>query len=177
MTEVPRPVRTDSLTYEYTRVRTDREMESLYRDSYAAFGWLVDDYGASRSGPNTVTIKFKRPRRIKNRPQVVELQRRAERALLAIAALEKSKDTTAFVVAMVIGLVGTGLLAGSVFAVQSSNWGLSIPLGVLGLAGWLAGYLAHGWVRTRRTARVAPQIDRQYDIVYESCEQAAHLSA
>lgn len=167
----------DSVTYEYATVRVERDLESLYRDTYASFGWLIDGYGASGPNPNTVTLKFKRSRHIKNRPQVVELQRKAERALAEIATLEKSKSTGAFITAFTAGLIGSGFLAGSVFAIEASNWGLSIPLGVIGLIGWLAGYLLHGRVKASRTATVTPQIDRQYDVVYEASEQAAHLIA
>ncbi len=172
MAEVAAPV-----TYEYTTVRVERDLESLYRDTYAGFGWVVDGYGSSVPNVNAVVLKLKRPRRIKNRPQVVELQRKAEQALTQITALEKSKDTSAFVTAISIGVVGCGLLAGSIFAIDAGRWGVSIPLGAIGLLGWLVGYLAYGRVRTRRSAVVTPLIDHQYDVVYEACEQAANLRA
>lgn len=177
MTETPSPASTEPATYEYTTVRTVRDLESLYRDTYRNFGWIVDGYGSSLPNANTVALKFKRPRRIKNRPQVVELQRKAERALIEIAALEKSKGTSAFAVSVTTGITGSAFLAGSVFAIDADQWGLSIPLGAIGLIGWLAGYLAYGRVRARRTGRVTPLIDQRYDIVYETSEQAAHLLA
>jgi hypothetical protein len=64
-----------------------------------------------------------------------------------------------------------------VFAIEAGRWGLSIPLGGIGLIGWLAGYLVFGRIRASRTATVTPQIDHQYDIVYEASGEAAHLLA
>lgn len=175
MTEAPSPAST--VTYEYATIRAERDLESLYRDTYASFGWTVDGYGTALPSTGTVTLKLKRPRRIKNRPPVVELQRKAEQALAEIAALEKSKGTSAFATAMTVGIVGSGFLAGSIFAIDAERWGLSIPLGAIGLIGWLAGYLAYGRVKASRVAKVTPLIDHQYDVVYEASEQAARLLA
>ncbi len=175
MSETSNPTSADRVTYEYTTIRAMRDLESLYQDTYRNFGWIVDGYGSSLPNTGAVILKLKRPRRIKNRPQVVELQRKAERALTEIAALEKSKGTAAFAKSVTIGIIGSAFLAGSVFAIEADNWGLSIPLGVIGLIGWLAGYLAYGRVKARRIATVTPLIDHQYDIVYEAAEQAAHL--
>ena len=165
----------EQVTYEYATVRAERDRESLYQDTYRSLGWTIEGSSLSPANPATVTLKLKRPRRITNRPQVVELQRKAERALSEIASLEKSKSTSALATALTVGIVGTAFLAGSVFAIDADNWGLSIPLGTVGLLGWLAGYLSFGWLKSRRTATVVPRIEDQYDIVYEASEQAAHL--
>ena len=77
--------------------------------------------------------------------------------------------------ALGIGLVGCAFLAGSVFALEADLLILSIPLGAIGLVCWLGGYLAHGRVQAQRTARVSPLIDQQYNVVYDSGEQASHL--
>lgn len=166
-----------SVMYEYTTVRVDRELESLYRDTYANFGWVVEGYGSMLPSASTVLLRLKRPRHIKNRPQVVELQRKAERALAEITGLEHSKGTAAIATSLSIGIVGSAFLAGSVFAIDADRWGVSIPLGMVGLILWLVGYLAHGRVKARRVAKVTPQIDGQYDVIYETSEQAARLLA
>jgi hypothetical protein len=83
-------------TYEYAAIRADRDLESLYRDTYVNFGWTVEGYGQALPSTGTVNLKLKRPRHLKNRPEVVQLQRKAEQALAEIAALEKSKTTSAF---------------------------------------------------------------------------------
>lgn len=168
---------TDSITYEYSTVRVDRDFESLYRDTYRSFGWIVEGYGATLPKVNTVTLKIKRPRRIKNRPQVVELQRQAEHALADIVSLEKSKRTAAVGTSLGVGIAGSAFLAGSVFAITADNWGPGIVLGTVGLLFWLAGWVVYGKVKNRRTTKVLPEIDQRYGIVYEASEKAAHLLA
>lgn len=172
------PTASEYVAYDYLNVRAERELEPLYKDTYRSFGWTIEGYGASSPGTGTLTLKLKRDRRIKSRPLVTELQRKAEGALSEIASLERSKSTNPLVLALTIGIVGSAFLAGSVFAItESDHWGLSIPLGAIGLLAWLAGFLSYGRVRARKTAQLTPVIDRQYDIVYETAEHAAQLLA
>lgn len=166
---------TDFVAYEYTTVRVPRDLESVYRDSYRNFGWVVEGYDGGLPHTSTVAIKLKRNRRIKNRAMVLELQRTGENALTAIATLTRSITTTAVTAALSVGIVGSAFLAGSVFAIEADLWPLSIALGVVGLIGWLAGYLTHGRVKANRSAKVNPLIDQQYEIVYTAGEQASHL--
>jgi F0F1-type ATP synthase assembly protein I len=167
----------DFVAYEYTTIRVERDLEPLYKDAYANFGWIVEGYGPSLPNVSTVTLKLKRDRRIKNRPMVLELQRKCENALRSITSLEKAKTTTAMAWSLSLGIVGSAFLAGAVFAIDADLIVLSIPLGAIGLVGWLAGYLAHGRVKANKTTQLAPLIDRQYDVVYETGEQASHLLA
>ncbi|MBU4337260.1 MAG: hypothetical protein KJ548_11875 [Actinobacteria bacterium] len=167
----------DYVGYEYTTVRVARDLESLYRDTYSNFGWIVEGYGNLVPSSTAVSLKLKRDRHIKNRPQVVGLQRKAENALREIGTLERAKTSTAIATAIGVGTIGCAFLAGSVFLITDDQWGWSIPLGALGLLGWLAGFLSYGRVAARRTAELIPLIDRQYDVVYEAGEQAAHLLA
>ncbi|MGC3955469.1 MAG: hypothetical protein QM804_14675 [Propionicimonas sp.] len=172
----------DYVAYEYLTVQADRELELLYRDTYRSFGWIIEataggPLGGGTPNPATVTLKLKRDRRLRNRPLVNELQRKAEGALAAIRDLEKSRTSTAVATALGIGILGSAFLAGSVFAIEAGLWLLSVPLGAVGLLGWLAGWLAHGKVKARRTSQTAPLIDRQYEIVYDASEQAARLLA
>ena len=172
---------TDFVPYEYLTLQVARELEPLYCDTYRNFGWIVETTTSGTLGgppnPTTVAIKLKRDRRIRNRPVVNELQRTAENALRAIADLEKSRTSTAVATALGIGVVGSAFLAGAVFAIEANLWLLSVPLGAVGLLGWLAGYLAHGRVKARRTAQTAPLIDQQYELLHHASEQAARLLA
>ncbi|MGC4154536.1 MAG: hypothetical protein QM628_15865 [Propionicimonas sp.] len=176
------PVYGDYVAYEYLTVEADRDLELLYKDTYRNFGWMIEAttsgmLGGGTPNPNTVTLKLKRDRRLRNRPLVNELQRKAENALDTIADLEKSRISTALATALGIGIVGSAFLAGSVFAIQADLWLLSLPLGAVGLLGWLTGWLAHGKVKARKTSQTAPLIDSQYEIVYDASDQAARLLA
>ncbi|GAA2182483.1 hypothetical protein GCM10009785_21940 [Brooklawnia cerclae] len=172
----------DYVAYEYLTVQADRDLEPLYKDTYRSFGWIIENtttgvLAGGAPNPTTVTLKLKRDRRIRNRPLVNELQRKAESAMEAIHDLENSRTSTALAVALAIGIVGSAFLAGSVFAIEAGLWVLSIPLGAVGLLGWLAGYLAHGRIKARKTTQTAPLIDEQYEIIYDASEQAARLLA
>jgi hypothetical protein len=177
VTEASTASDTSFIAYEYTTIRVDRELEPLYKDAYRNFGWIVEGYGASLPSATAVTLKLKRDRRIKNRPMVLELQRNCENALTAIAHMERSKTTTAMATSLAVGIVGSAFLAGSIFALDADLLVVSIPLGAIGLLGWVGGYFSHGRVKANKTAQLTPLIDRQYDVVYEAGEQATHLLA
>lgn len=165
------------VAYEYTTVRADRDLESLYTDAYRNFGWTVDGREAVLPHAPTVTLRLKRDRRIKDRTKVRELQDECEQALASIARLERSKTSAATGWALGIGLVGCVFLAGAIFAIDAERWILGIPLGVVGLVGWAAGYLAFGRIRSRTVEAVVPLIDHQYDVVFATGERASHLLA
>ncbi|MGC4154535.1 MAG: hypothetical protein QM628_15860 [Propionicimonas sp.] len=162
---------------EYLTLQVDRELEPLYKDTYRNFGWTVEGYGAGMPKPATVTIKLKRDRRLPNRQAVLEQQRIAEHALATIAGLEQSKQTAPMMAALTAGIVGSIFLAGSVFAITANLWLLGIPLGIVGLVGWVAGYFAHGRVKASRAVKVSPLLDREYETVYAAGEQASRLMA
>lgn len=175
MAETSTSDNTEFVAYEYTTVRAGRELEGLYKDSYRNFGWIIEGYGTNPTNVRTVTLKFKRDRSIKNRPVVLELQRKCENALTAITQMEHAKGTAANTAAMTIGIVGSAFLAGSVFALDADMLLVSVPLGAIGLIGWVLGYFSYGRVKATKIASLAPLIDRQYDVVYETGEQASRL--
>ncbi|GAA2182484.1 hypothetical protein GCM10009785_21950 [Brooklawnia cerclae] len=167
----------DFVPYEYLTLQVDRELEPLYRDTYHSFGWAVEGYGTTVPKVSTVTLKLKRDRRIHNRRPVLEQQRVAEQALATIASLEHSKQTAPVIAALTTGIIGSAFLAGSVFAITANLWLLGIPLGLIGLVGWVVGYFLHGRVKASQTAKVNPLIDREYETIYAAGEQASQLLA
>lgn len=169
--------RPEFVAYEYATVRVGRDKESLYRDVYASFGWTIEGYLSARGPGNSVTLKMKRDRRIKNRAVVTELQRKAEEALASLENLERSRTTTATAAAWFTGLVGAGLLAGSIFSLDAGLVPLFLVLGVAGLLLWVAPFYIHATLRARCTAQACPHIDREYDVIHETAEQAAGLLA
>ena len=168
---------TEFIPFEYLTIQVDRELESLYCDTYRNFGWTTEGQAGGLPSVNTVTLKLKRDRRIANRQAVIEQQRVAEHALASIARLEQSKKSTPLIAALSAGLVGSAFLAGSVFAITAGNWLLGMPLGLIGLIGWAVGFFSYGRVRTSRAVKVAPLIDRESETVYAAGERASHLMA
>lgn len=165
-------------TFEYATVTASRKDETLYSDCYQSFGWQPSE---GRDGilpnPDKVALKFKRDRKLKNRTEVNALQRKCENALAAIDALERRQSGRAITAAIIFGLVGTVFLALSVFyvAVFTLNIPLVILFGVLGFIGWGLGYFSYVRVGKSQADKNAPLIDEQYDIVYNTCEEAGAL--
>ena len=167
-------------TFEYATITYSRKDAALYTDCYRNFGWEpVGGHEFVMSNPEKASMKIKRDRKTKNRAEITALQRKCENALAAITALERKKTSTAIIAAFTIGLIGTVFMALSVFNIAffAVNISLVIIFGVLGLICWGLGYLAYIQVGKSQTAKVVPLIEEQYDIVYNTCEQAGTLLA
>ncbi|MDR0884991.1 MAG: hypothetical protein LBN22_01265 [Clostridiales Family XIII bacterium] len=125
------------------------------------------------------TMKFKRDRKIRNKPELTQLQRRLDSIASEINFLELSKITGGATVGYIVGVIGTAFMAGSVFAVTSAtpNIALCIVLGIPGLAAWVLSYLLFRRISGAKMAQVTPVIDKKYDEIYEVCEKANHLLA
>jgi len=165
----------EPVTFEYRSFAVNPARASLARDTYASFGWFPDAPGTSVTPSLQVTLNMKRDRHIKNRPVIAELQRRAETALAAVDKLERRMTTKAMAVALTVGLVGAGLLAGSVFTFMAAIWAPFVILGVLGLACWVVPFFAYKAIRATTTATLTPLVNEQYDTIYDACEQAQQL--
>ena len=65
-------------------------------------------------------------------------------------------------------------MAGSVFAYLGGLIPLMIVLAVPAFAGWGLSYFFYNKMKAKQTQAVAPLIEKQYDEIYEICEEA-HL--
>jgi hypothetical protein len=61
--------------FEYKDVTIKRELASLYADSYPNFGWTLEDTTSPLSSINSVTMKFKRDRKLRNKVELTRLGR------------------------------------------------------------------------------------------------------
>lgn len=163
--------------YEYKDVAVTRDMESVYADGYPNFGWVLESSSSSVIGFSTLALKFKRDRRIRNKAELTRLQRQFESNVKEIEKLELSKTTTASIAAYSIGLVGTALMAGSVFFFLANMIPLSIIFAIPAFVGWILPYFSFLRIKAKRTDAVTPMIDQQYDAIYEACEKAHGLLA
>jgi hypothetical protein len=160
--------------YEYKDVTVKRSMEAIYADNYPQFGWKLESI-LTTVNPYYVTMKFKRDRKIRNKVELTRLQRMFESYVREIDRLEKSKVVAASTVAYVIGVVGTGFMAGAVFSYLANMIPLSIILAILGFAGWILPYFCFLRIRDKKTSEVSPVIDQQYGAIYAVCEKANSL--
>lgn len=180
----------DFVAYEYLSINVRSEKEPLYIDCYENFGWILinnntalldkDDYYINNSNINDrklVNIKFKRDRKIKNKINLLSLQRKLDKALKEIEKLEKEPSTKATMDSMIVGVIGTVFLAISVFCITAIN-PLYIPgtiFGIIGLVGWILPYFIYKKVKTKKEEENVILIEEQYNTIYDSCEQARKL--
>lgn len=166
---------TNFVGYEYKDITLKRKMESVYVDGYIHFGWVLEGTSTSVQNYGSVTMKFKRDRKISNKAELTRLQRQFDATVAEIETLENSKVIGASVVAYVIGVIGTAFMAGSVFAYLDDMLPLSVILAIPGFVGWIIPYFLYCSINKKKTNKVSPLIDQKYDEIYEVCEKANAL--
>ncbi|MBS5285246.1 MAG: hypothetical protein KHY46_15585 [Clostridiales bacterium] len=160
--------------FEYMEVPTKRSMESLYVDGYQNFGWEYE--GTFTQGESEyVTMKFKRNRKIRNKAELSRLQRQFESCAHEIEALEQSQTTTATIAAFSIGLAGTALMGGSMFAYLNGMLPLMVILAIPGFLGWIIPYFCYRKLQSTKALQIAPIIEQKNDEIYAVCEQGCNL--
>ena len=168
----------DFVGYEYKEVTILRDMASLYADGYENFGWKQDGVPAnSIMGPNLVTMKFKRDRKILNKAELTRLQRRFDACVSEIRKMEQSKTAKASIVAFTVGIIGTAFMAASIFVYLGGMILLCVVAAIPAFAGWILPYFLYQAAYAKKTAVVEPLIESKYDEIYEVCEKANGLLA
>lgn len=161
--------------YEYQDFTIKRGIVSMYSDGLENFGWQPEGGAVAVVKPDSVCLKFKRDRKIRNKAELTRLQRQFDSCVLEIQSLEFSKYVKASAVAYVIGIVGTAFMAGSVMAVTSNMTALCVILAIPAFAGWILPYLFYRNIKNKKAAEVTPLIDKKYDEIYTVCEKASRL--
>ncbi len=157
---------------EYLEVSVKSNLVQLCSDCYHTLGWTIIN---SSSGIDSVKLKLKRDRKIKNRVALCDLQRTCEDAFINIEKLERSKNTKAMALSLGAGIVGTVFLSGATFAYLAAMVPLCVGLAIPGFIGWgLPCFLYKKNVK-KSTEQVNPMIESNYDAIYEACEKASQL--
>ena len=162
---------------EYKELTVPGSKASFYLGCYESFGWQQDENFPLREAGGKITLRLKRSRRLVNKTELTRLQRHFEANMEELAALERSKTSTATVWALCIALLGTAFMAGSVFAVVAAppRIVLSIVLAVPAFAGWLAPYFVYRRVRDKKTRQVNPFMEEKMEEIYALCEKGQSL--
>lgn len=105
------------------------------------------------------------------------MQRNFEACVKEIQASEKSKTSVATAYALVVGIIGTAFMAGSVFAVtaQPPYIVLSTILAIPAFIGWMIPYFLYRRITRKQTEKLTPLIEQKYDEIYEICEKGNKL--
>lgn len=182
----------DFVAYEYISINVTSEKEALYTDCYENFGWrltssasnigLVDqeDYYINNSNVNgnkLINLKFKRDRKIPNKAKVIALQNKCEKGLKELTRLEKEPNSKGSFYASLSATIGTVFLAVSVFAITATNpnYIIGILIGIIGLIAWCLSYPVYKKIKIKQETINTSLIEEQYNIIYDSCEQAQKL--
>lgn len=169
--------------YEYKEIITNAEKVSFLIDIYENFGWVVDqNIGRGITGPSSnlsanVVLRLKRDRKIMNKMELTRLQRNFEFCIKDIEQMEKSKTSKATVYSLMVGIVGTAFMAGSVFAVTAEppRIILCIILALPAFAGWLLPSFLYKKMVRKQVQKVDPLIEEKKDKIYEICEKGSKL--
>ena len=167
--------RKDFIGYEYKDINVTRETEAMYVDAYENFGWSFEDRQTSHIGINSVNLKFKRDRKIRNKAELTRLQRQFDAYVSEITRLERSKAASASVVAYTVGIIGCAFLAGATFSYLAGSIILCVILAIPGFAGWILPYFLYNSTYAKKTEQVTPLIETKYDEIYDICERANSL--
>lgn len=163
--------------YEYKNLTTKQGMESVYADGYRNFGWQMETSSIPEHSLGSVSIKFKRDRKILNKAELTRLQRQFESCVGEIESLEHSKTIGASITAITIGIIGTAFMALSTFSYLGGMLPLMIILAVPGFIGWIIPYFCYNAMQRSKGSKISPLIDKKYDEIYEVCEKASGLLA
>ena len=161
--------------YEYKNIVVPRRLAAVYSDYYPCFGWEAEDVNYNHVGNASLT--FKRNRKLKNKVELDKHQRQFETSVAHISDLENSKTTRASILSFTTGLLGTAFMALATFSFLGGMVAVCIVLAIPGLLGWALAYYAYSNLTRKKSAQVAPEIDREYDRLYSTCEEAYTLLA
>lgn len=165
--------KTDFIGYEYLDITINKELEAIYIDSYLNFGWQLDRISPALQ-PNT-TLSFKRNRKLPNKAELTRLQRKFNGIIADINSLEHSKRLIPATTAYLMGLIGSGFMAGSVFALRNSHVPLTIVLALPAFLGWVMPYFVYRRLTAKRSMHLSPIIEEKFDDLYALTKEANQL--
>jgi hypothetical protein len=167
----------DFIAYDYKEIVADSGKVSFLLDGYENFGWKPDENTVVNADAKKVVLHMKRNRKIVNKAELTRLQRNFEACVREIDVLEGAKTSKATSLALIIGVVGTAFMAGSVFAVTAEmpQILLCIILAIPGFAGWILPYFVYRKVNAEQAEKMDNLIEKKYDEIYEICEKGNRL--
>ncbi|MGM9942031.1 MAG: hypothetical protein ACI32N_08615 [Bulleidia sp.] len=96
----------NNTVYEYMQVQATQQDIDAYLTCYACFGWEKSEVTKLYENPLTVTIMFRRDRRLINRMELTRLQKNFEACALEIETLEQSIVSNATMYALTVAMAG-----------------------------------------------------------------------
>ena len=193
------------VAYEYKNVTIKRSSAGMYIDCMENFGWVLvendgydardfisnlnpvnlgkniasaaQSFGETADASETMTLKFKRDRRIGNKQQLEKLESEYEQALLAIRKVERKNNAQTMGISLGTGIIGTVFMGLAVYNFVFSNPVAGVLLAAIGAIGWAIGFFSNMKLGKKKSTQTEPFVQEQLSIVYSTCEKAHALLA
>ena len=193
------------VVYEYKNITVKRNSAGMYIDCMENFGWspaendgydvhalltnlnpvnlgknisnAAQSFGETADPSETMTLKFKRDRRIENKQQLEKLERECEDALSAINKSERKNAAQTMGISLGTGIIGTLFIGLAVYNFIFSNTVLGVLFAAVGAVGWAIGFFSNMKIGKKKSAQTEPYVQDQLNIVYSACEKAHALLA
>ena len=193
----------DFVAYEYKNVTVKRNSAGMHIDCMESFGWVLveqagvdvqdlisnlnpinlgknianaaQSFGETADASETMTLKFKRDRRIENKQQLDQLEREYEEAFSAIHKVERKNAAQTMGISLGTGIIGTVFIGLAVYNLVFSNIVLGVLFAAVGAIGWGIGFFSNLKAGKKKSSQTEPYVQEQLDIVYNTCEKAHAL--
>lgn len=163
--------------FEYKEVVANSDKASMLVDCYENFGWNIDENVPCEDSYYYTKIRLKRNRKIMNKMELTRLQRNFEACVDEIECLEQAKTRKASACSLIVGIIGTAFLAGSVFSIIHEPpiiW-LCVLLAIPGFIGWILPYFIYQGIYNEKVKSLQPFIEEKYEEIYKICEKGHAL--
>ena len=147
-------------SYEYARTTVANDLVTVTCDCYENLGWELTGSKMSSAG-GTTALSFRRSRKIKNKAQLVKIQRTMDDLIDSIAGLEGEKTRKATVRAVSLGIVAALVLGVGMclaMGVLGDLFALGIVVGVFGIAMVSVNYFIYRAIAKAGRKKYAGQI-------------------
>jgi hypothetical protein len=161
------------VAYEYKDISIKKEKVSLYLECIANYGWEIV---SKNDGLNNSKIKLKRNYKMANREKLSNLEKEFEEAFLQIETLEGSEKEAGISTSIIVGIIGSAFLAGSVFSYLASNIILMVILAIPGFIGWILPYFINKKLIEKKKIRISKVVENNYNKIYKVSEEAFYLN-
>ena len=161
------------MSLEYIEFETSEGYSVLYEDGYASFGWMLSE--KKEVLPAKVLLRFKRDRKIRNKAELTRMQRQFDSVVRDIIHLESAKKNLAAISSISLGIIGCAFFAGSVFSLNNNHLFLCILFAITGFLSWIVPFFLYKKMVEIKTIQVTPQIEANYDVLYEISERGTRL--
>lgn len=162
------------LRYDYQNLEVRKHLQWIYKEYYPCFGWELVECISSEKGKAFVHLSFKREHSIRTRQELLRTQGRFDACIEEIRNLEISKEFTATVAAVIIGITGFLFMG---FAGYYLWIGLKIGafLIIPGIAGLTAAFPCYRVIKHEKEKSAETCLNKRYEELYTIASKAVSL--